>query len=67
MPFYNGINVPGWWNGRHGGLKIRCPKKRVGSSPTLGTNLKNIGGVMKIVVCPKCQGVKNIKNELSIV
>ena len=31
--------MPGWWNGRHGGLKIRCPKKRVGSNPTLGTKL----------------------------
>ena len=30
--------VPGWWNGRHEGLKILCPlKKRAGSSPAPGT------------------------------
>ena len=29
---------PGWRNGRRGGLKIRCPKGRVGSSPTPGTS-----------------------------
>jgi hypothetical protein len=28
---------PEWWNGRHGGLKIRCSKGRVGSTPTSGT------------------------------
>ena len=28
---------PGWRNGRRGGLKIRCPQGRVGSSPTPGT------------------------------
>ncbi len=28
---------PGWRNGRRGGFKIRCPKGRVGSSPTPGT------------------------------
>ncbi|MDQ1533305.1 MAG: hypothetical protein QOF28_1066, partial [Actinomycetota bacterium] len=26
-----------WWNGRHDGLKIRCSKGRVGSTPTSGT------------------------------
>jgi hypothetical protein len=25
--------------GRHGGLRIRCPEKRVGSTPTAGTKL----------------------------
>jgi hypothetical protein len=30
---------PEWWNGRHGGLKIRCLKGRVGSTPTSGTHL----------------------------
>ncbi len=34
------IFVPGWWNGRHGGFKILCPNGRVGSNPTLGTNIK---------------------------
>ena len=29
-----------WWNGRHRGLKIPCPQKRVGSSPTIRTALK---------------------------
>ena len=28
---------PEWWNGRHGGLKIRCSQGRVGSTPTSGT------------------------------
>ena len=28
---------PGWWNGRHGGLKILCPQGRAGSSPAPGT------------------------------
>ena len=28
---------PGWRNGRRDGLKIRCPKGRVGSNPTPGT------------------------------
>ena len=28
---------PKWRNGRRDGLKIRCPKGRVGSNPTLGT------------------------------
>src|SRR5262249_2281292 len=28
---------PEWRNGRRGGLKIRCPKGRVGSNPTSGT------------------------------
>src|SRR5882672_5240757 len=31
--------LPEWWNGRHGGLKIPCPQRRVGSSPTSGTNI----------------------------
>ena len=29
--------APEWRNGRRGGLKIRCPQGRVGSSPTSGT------------------------------
>ena len=29
---------PGWRNGRRDGLKIRCPKGRVGSNPTPGTS-----------------------------
>ena len=33
--------VPGWWNGRHEGLKILCPlKKRAGSSPAPGTRIQ---------------------------
>ncbi len=28
---------PGWWNGRHGALKMLCPQGRAGSSPALGT------------------------------
>ena len=31
-------NRPGWRNGRRGGLKILCPKGRVGSNPTPGTH-----------------------------
>src|SRR4051794_30113641 len=29
---------PGWWNGRHDGLKIHCPKGRAGSNPAPGTH-----------------------------
>ena len=32
------VAPPGWWNGRHGGLKSHCSKGRVGSSPTPGTS-----------------------------
>ena len=28
--------MPEWRNGRRGGLKIRCPQGRVGSSPSSG-------------------------------
>ena len=30
---------PEWRNGRRDGLKIRCPKGRVGSTPTSGTQM----------------------------
>ena len=30
--------VPEWRNGRRGGLKIRCPQGRVGSTPSSGTS-----------------------------
>ena len=30
---------PKWWNGRHGGLKIRCGQPRGGSTPPFGTIL----------------------------
>ena len=30
--------LPGWWNGRHKGLKIPWPQGRAGSSPAPGTN-----------------------------
>lgn len=32
----NVLSLPGWWNGRHDGFKIRC-LARVGSTPTPGT------------------------------
>ena len=28
---------PAWWNGRHRGLKIPCPRGRAGSNPAAGT------------------------------
>ena len=31
------MRMPVCWNGRRGGLKIRCQRWRVGSSPTTGT------------------------------
>ena len=34
---YNTSRMPVCWNGRRGGLKIRCQRWRVGSSPTTGT------------------------------
>ena len=30
---------PEWWNGRHGGLKIRCSQGREGSNPSSGTTV----------------------------
>jgi len=41
--------MPGWWNGRHNGLKIRCSKGREGSSPSLGTNKFNKQHIMKTI------------------
>lgn len=35
---------PGWWNGRHCGLKSRCSQERVGSTPTPGTRCWRAGG-----------------------
>ena len=35
-------HVPVCWNGRRGGLKIRCQRWRVGSSPTTGTKKERI-------------------------
>ena len=32
--------MPVCWNGRRGGLKIRCQRWRVGSSPTTGTKMR---------------------------
>lgn len=29
--------MPRWWNGRHAGLRSRCPKGRESSSLSLGT------------------------------
>ena len=34
---------PGWWNGRHGALKMLCSKGRAGSSPALGTHVRPRG------------------------
>jgi len=34
---YDGCTLPGWWNGRHGGLKSLCSQGRAGSSPAPGT------------------------------
>ncbi len=38
--------TPAWWNGRRGGFKIRCPRGRVGSSPTAGTILPIISQIV---------------------
>jgi len=38
--FIQAIHVPVCWNGRRGGLKIRCSRERVGSSPTTGTKVE---------------------------
>src|SRR5690606_9415844 len=35
--------APDWRNGRRGALKMLCPKGRVGSSPTSGTNGSHTG------------------------
>src|SRR5664280_2093302 len=38
VPLYSAMRLaPGWWNGRHGGLKNLWLKGRVGSTPTPGT------------------------------
>src|SRR3954447_7384114 len=50
--------LPGWWNGRHGALKMLCPKGRAGSSPALGTktwvrDLRRRGaGTFVVPACP---------------
>ena len=36
---HRAYNAPEWWNGRHGGLKIRCSQGHVGSNPTSGTEI----------------------------
>ena len=35
-------NVLVWWNGRRVGLKIRCWRQHVGSSPTTSTNVPRV-------------------------
>ena len=35
--WYFYLFLPEWRNGRRGGLKIRCPQGRVGSTPSSGT------------------------------
>lgn len=45
-----------WWNGRHYGLKIRCPYKRVGSSPTSATNIQNI---LEIIMKTDCSDLNH--------
>lgn len=46
--------MPWWRNGRRGGLKIRCQKWRVGSSPTQGTKfMKHTNNEAK---CTRCNG-----------
>ena len=36
------VSRPVWRNGRRDGLKIRCWKQRVGSSPTTGTTTEHV-------------------------
>src|SRR5439155_8596684 len=38
--WYFYVSLPEWRNGRRGGLKIRCPQGRVGSTPSSGTRSK---------------------------
>ena len=38
------VSRPVWRNGRRDGLKIRCWRQRVGSSPTTGTMLGSYKG-----------------------
>ena len=33
----NMAGAPGWWNGIHGGFKIRCSQGHEGSNPSSGT------------------------------
>ena len=40
--------MPGWWNGRHRGLKIPCPQGRAGSTPALGTKFENYARDLKM-------------------
>ena len=39
-----------WWNGRRVGLKIRCTRVHVGSSPTTSTNPALRNGIFFVVV-----------------
>ena len=41
--------LPGWRNGRRGGLKSRCPSGRAGSNPAPGIQESKDGSVARIV------------------
>ncbi len=41
--------LPGWRNGRRGGLKSRCPSGRAGSNPAPGIQESRDGSVARIV------------------
>ncbi len=41
--------LPGWRNGRRGGLKSRCPSGRAGSNPAPGIQELKGGSVARIV------------------
>src|SRR5580765_7471117 len=54
---------PGWWNGRHGGLKHRCPKGRVGSTPTPGTP-RTVGGRCEGLLVPHIRPASTVASAL---
>ena len=41
--------LPGWRNGRRGGLKSRCPSGRAGSNPAPGIQESKDGSVARII------------------
>ena len=43
------LTMASCWNGIQGGLKNRCPKGRVGSSPTEATKIQIMGKPKKVI------------------
>lgn len=52
------IPMPGWWNGRHAGLRCRWPKGRGGSNPFPGTIMTET-----LVLAPRFRGYSSVASR----